>query len=183
MFALNRILVPTNLGEPSRAALSYGVSFAKKFGAQLYVVHVLSEQEYENAIETERVIEELLPEATPAGAPTDGSPSSLAQNAARERLAELLSAEELQETRAELIIRANSSGHAGDEIIECIREFDVELVVIGTHRHGFVEEMLARSVTRKVVRNAPCPVLIVRYPEREFVRPDDPPHKDVDAAN
>ena len=180
MFTLNRILVPTNLGEPSKVALRYGVEFAQKFDAQLYVVHVLSEEEYDNAIETERVIEELLPEATPEGAPTDGSPQSLAQNVAQERLAELLSAEELQATHAELIIRANKSGHAGDELIECIRELNVELVVIGTHRHGFVEEMLARSVTRRVVRNAPCPVLIVRYPEREFVTADDPAHAQAD---
>jgi nucleotide-binding universal stress UspA family protein len=171
LLALNRILVPTNLGEPSRAALRYGVALAQKFAAKLYVVHVLSTQDYESAIETERVIEELLPEATPAGH-DDGSPQTLARNAAREELAQLLSAEDARATQAEFIIRAAESGSAGDAIIDCLNEFDVELVVIGRHQHGFVEHLLARSVTRKVVRNAPCPVLIVHHPQHDFVLED-----------
>lgn len=174
MFALNRILVPTNLGEPSKAAIRYGVEFARQFDAKLYVVHVLSKEDFESAIETERVIEELLPEAAPEGAELDdGSPEALARNAAREELAELLSPEDEQAARAEFIIRA-ASGSPGDAIIDCINEFDVELVVIGRHRQGFVEHLLARSVTRKVVRYSPCPVLIVHYPQHEFVVEDDP---------
>jgi nucleotide-binding universal stress UspA family protein len=38
---------------------------------------------------------------------------------------------------------------------------------------GFVEHLLAGSVTEKVIRQAPCPVLIVQHPEHEFVVPDE----------
>jgi nucleotide-binding universal stress UspA family protein len=41
--------------------------------------------------------------------------------------------------------------------------------VIGKHQLGFVEHMLAGSVAEKVVRHAPCPVLVVQHPEHDFV--------------
>jgi nucleotide-binding universal stress UspA family protein len=43
---------------------------------------------------------------------------------------------------------------------------------MGKHRLGFVEHLLAGSVTEKVIRHAPCPVLIVHYPEHDFVLRD-----------
>ena len=87
MFALTRILVPTNLGEPSKAAIKYGVGFARQFGAKLFLAHVLPAREFDTAIEAERVIETLLPEALPQERPDPGpSPNDLFRNAAREDL-------------------------------------------------------------------------------------------------
>ena len=54
---------------------------------------------------------------------------------------------------------------AAEAILTCARELDVELIVMGKHHLGFVEHMLAGSVAEKVVRHAPCPVLIVQHPE------------------
>ncbi|MGD2167003.1 MAG: universal stress protein [Gammaproteobacteria bacterium] len=174
MFALNRILVPTNLGEPSKAAIRYGVAFARQFDAELYIVHVLSKEDFESAIETERVIEELLPETAPPEPAKDADTrQSLARNAAREELAELLDANDAQAAQVEYIIRPAESGKPGDSIIACAGELDVELVIMGKHRMGFVEHLFAGSVTENVIRHAPCPVLIVQHPEHDFVVPDE----------
>ena len=40
---------------------------------------------------------------------------------------------------------------------------------MGTHGRGLVKKMLMGSVAEEVVRGAPCPVLIVRPDEHEFV--------------
>ena len=170
MIALERILVPTNLGEPSRAAVRYGVAFARQFGARLFIVHVLPAEEFEAAIETERVIETLLPEArgTP-DATGDPSPEDVARNAAREDLRGLLSAEEERDTRAEYLLRPATAHGPGQEIVSCAEELGVQLLVMGKHRQGFVEHLLSGSVAEKVVRQAHCPVLIVHYPEQDFV--------------
>ena len=99
MFALNRVLVPTNLGEPSRTAIHYGVAFARQFGAKLFLLHVLDAKELDAALETERVLEVLSPDRrTP-----DGEPSALevARNAARHDLGQLLPKEDERDTRAE----------------------------------------------------------------------------------
>jgi universal stress protein A len=174
VFTLTRILVPTNLGEPSRAALRYGVAFARQFGAQLFVLHVLDAKRFDAVLETERVLEVLSAEP---GERTNGEPSPLeiARNAARHDLGRLLTPEEERGTRAEYLLRPSGLAGAGEAIVACARELDVELVVIGKHRLGFVEHMLAGSVTEKVVRHAPCPVLVVQHPEHEFIV-DEPGH-------
>lgn len=170
MFALKRVLVPTNLGQPSRAAINYGVAFARQFGAKLYLVHVLPAKRFEAAIEAERVVETLLPETPDAADPAvEPQPEEVAQNAAREDLAGLLDADEERALGAEYLLRSAGVHGAGEEIVACARELGVELIVMGKHRMGFVEHLLAGSVTERVVRDAPCPVLIVHYPEREFV--------------
>jgi len=43
---------------------------------------------------------------------------------------------------------------------------------MGTHGRNGVTHLLMGSVAERVVRIAPCPVLTVRHPEREFVVPD-----------
>jgi nucleotide-binding universal stress UspA family protein len=167
VFALSRILVPTNLGEPSKAAIKYGVGFARQFNAQLFLVHVLSAKKFDFAIEAERAIETLMPEAVLNAAPD--SPADVARNAAREDLGRLLDQADQRATRVQYVLRAAARGGPGDEIVACATELAVELIVMGKHRLGLVEHLLAGSVTEKVVRHAPCPVLIVQHPEREFV--------------
>ena len=100
MFALKRILVPTNLGEPSKTAIKYGVAFARQFNAQLFLVHVLGVKELDAMLETERVLETLDPDAptTPAAEP---NADQIAHNAAREDLSNLLSRDEERDTRAD----------------------------------------------------------------------------------
>ena len=43
---------------------------------------------------------------------------------------------------------------------------------MGTHGRGAISHVLMGSVTERVVRTAPCPVLTVRHPEHEFIHPD-----------
>ena len=168
VLALTRILVPTNLGEPSRAAIRYGVEFARQFGAKLFLLHVLDAKELDAALETERVLEVLSDDSADHVA---GEPSSIevARNAARHELAQLLAPEEERDTRAEYLLRASGIAGPADAIVACARELRVELVVMGKHTLGFVEHMLAGSVAEKVVRHAQCPVLIVQHAERDPV--------------
>jgi nucleotide-binding universal stress UspA family protein len=175
MFALTKILVPTNHGDPSRAAIRYGVAFARQFGAQLYLVHALPDGELESVIEIERVIETLLPEAIPEPVPASGpDPDQVAKNAARGDLSGLLDPQEELDARAEYLLRGTGSQGPGDAIVACANELGVELIGMGKHRQGFVEHLLAGSVTENVIRSAPCPVLIVQHPEQEFVVSDEP---------
>ena len=57
-------------------------------------------------------------------------------------------------------------------IVEYAKGSDINLIVIGTHGRGGMAHLLLGSVAERVVRSAPCPVLTVRHPEREFVLPD-----------
>ena len=57
------------------------------------------------------------------------------------------------------------------EIIQYAKENNVDLIVMGTHGHSGLVHVLLGSVTERVVRKAPCPVLTIRHPEHEFIHP------------
>ncbi len=54
-------------------------------------------------------------------------------------------------------------------IIEYAQAQQIDMIVSATHGRGGLSHMLMGSVSEKVVRHAPCPVLTVHHPEHEFV--------------
>ena len=61
------------------------------------------------------------------------------------------------------------TGSAATEIIEVAAALPADLIVISTHGHTGLKHVWLGSVTEQVVRRAPCPVLVVREHEHEFV--------------
>ena len=53
-------------------------------------------------------------------------------------------------------------GDAGHEILETAKEEAVDLIVIATHGRSGLTHAILGSTAQKVVRRAPCPVLVVR---------------------
>jgi nucleotide-binding universal stress UspA family protein len=160
MIAFTRILVPTNLGEPSREAVKYGVSLARRFGASLFLLHVLRDEDYDAVVEAERVLEELVPEGTPHHPTQD----EVVRTVARADLQQLLTPQEELETRTEYLLRPAGPDGPHVAIAECARDTAIDLIVIGKHGLGRLEQMMGGSVTEKVVRHASCPVMIVKHP-------------------
>ncbi len=141
MIAWRRILVPTDFSESSHLAVRHAVELATTFNASLILLHVGDRAASE--VETEFPL---------------GLDASL-QDAERERLLKVLSPKEQTTLRPELVVCAGSPAH---EIVRCAGEREVDLIVMGTHGRGAVGHMLMGSVAERVVRTAPCPVLVVR---------------------
>jgi nucleotide-binding universal stress UspA family protein len=57
------------------------------------------------------------------------------------------------------------SGSPADEIVKAAKEWAADLIVIGSHGRGGIQRALLGSVAERVMRNAVCPVLIVRARE------------------
>jgi len=55
-----------------------------------------------------------------------------------------------------------AEGHPAEAIINVARVRSCDLIVIGSRGQGKFQELFLGSVSDKVVRRAPCPVLIVR---------------------
>jgi nucleotide-binding universal stress UspA family protein len=160
VISLKQVLVATDFGEASNAALSYGRELARAFGAKLHVVHVV--EDISGRMRG-------LPNA-PEAYVDFGRWQRDAVNAADANLRELLSDEDrrvLGATTAALLARTPSPA-----ILDYAREHGVDLIVAGTHGRGVVGHLVMGSVAERLVRHAPCPVLVVRHPEREFVLPD-----------
>jgi len=55
-----------------------------------------------------------------------------------------------------------SGYHVGDTIADLARDWKADLLVVGTHGRRGVSRMLLGSVAERIVRMAPCPLLLVR---------------------
>ena len=148
MIVLKNILVAIDFDETSDVALAYARSLATNFGARLHLLHVM-----ENLF--------LRPMAN--------NPRDIEDGIGR-RLADRLTDEERQSLRAVPVLR--KSDEPAEEVVKYAGEEAIDLIVIGTHGRSGVKHLLMGSVAEKVVRTAPCPVLIVRHGEREFVVAD-----------
>ena len=60
------------------------------------------------------------------------------------------------------------TGSTKREIVEAAKALDVDLIVIATHGYTGWKHFAIGSTAERVVRAAPCPVLVVREKEHEF---------------
>ena len=90
----------------------------------------------------------------------------------RERLAALISDDDRRALQVKTVLVTFEA--IGPAIVEYARNEKIDLIVMGTHGRRGLSRLVMGSVADKVVRTAPCPVLTVRHPEREFVLPDVP---------
>jgi nucleotide-binding universal stress UspA family protein len=153
MILMNNVLVATDFGEASDAALDYGRALARTFGARLHLLHV-TENVYIKTVGGEAFIA-VFPEL-----------QQEVDDAARKELQDRVDAD--TPTTAVLI----PSDAPAASIVEYAKTHRIDLIVMGTHGRGAVAHLLMGSIAERVVRTAPCPVLTVRQPEREFVMPD-----------
>jgi nucleotide-binding universal stress UspA family protein len=63
-------------------------------------------------------------------------------------------------------------GTAFQHIIDMAGDKQVDLIVMGTNGYTGLQRFLIGSVTEKVVRLAPCPVLVTRAPDAPGAGPD-----------
>ena len=156
MIALKSILVATDFGEPSDAALAYGRELARAFGAKLHVLHVADD-----------VYVRLGGDAYVAVLP---ELQKDVEDAARKRLDDLLVDNDSSPLEIEKAVVTSSATAAC--IVDYARENKINLIIVGTHGRGAMAHLLVGSVAERVVRTAPCPVLTVRQHEHDFVVPD-----------
>ena len=145
------ILVPIDFSEPSKKALRYAICLAKQNGSKMTLVHVIEPAPvYPDAAYTLTVGADLLP------------------TEAKKAFRKLNDEEQIdQRLVVATIIR---SGTAHQEITDAARELEADLIIIATNGYTGLAHVLLGSTTERVVRHAPCPVLVVREKEREFLR-------------
>lgn len=140
------LLVPIDFSPYADAALEYAITLGSKLQARLTLLHV---------------IQSMALGGTDMGV---ALPYTYLQD---------LEAE-LRESLAGYVKRVTDAGlHAESslvhgvpfqEILDTARTQQVDLIVMGTHGRTGLRHVLMGSVAEKVVRLAPCPVLVTRQP-------------------
>ncbi len=153
MDKITKILAPTDLSELSQAGVRYALNLAKAVGAEVTVYHVVNYEEliqYGEKMAMDRA-------SRPADSILERDQIVLSRFI-REHFADLIPSVKVHE-KVEL-------GNPDVNIVEEAEKERAGLIVISTHGRTGLSHMLLGSVTEKVVRHAPCPVLSIR-PERE----------------
>jgi universal stress protein A len=147
---LKKILVPVDFSDASDKALAYAVAFARQFHAKILLLHVVhvSYMAGEYGPIDVPVLEDQLIEA--------------AKQKIQELAKDKVPAELLEGT-------AVCAGPAVHEIAELAKERNTDLIILSTHGYTGLKRVMLGSVTENVVRHAPCPVLVVREREHEFI--------------
>jgi universal stress protein A len=141
MYKVERILCPTDFSEGSLQALSAAGDIATKLGAELSVVYVLP-------------VQAALPSD-----PTTVFEVHERQDLLRKRLDEMIRELNEKGIQGKAFLE---HGDAAGGIVRVAEEQKMDLIVIATFGKTGWRRLAFGSVTEKVVRQAPCAVLVVR---------------------
>ncbi len=144
---LRLILVPIDFSPASLATLRFAKLLASRFGANLHLVHVIAPAPIYSL--ARGVL--LLPFPDKAMVQSD-----------KKRLQDLVSQFSLPPRSTQCIVRV---GEASAQINEAAKKCRADLIAIATRGLTGLKHAFLGSTTQRVVRGAPCPVLVVRENE------------------
>ena len=150
VFSLKQILVPLDFSECSKKALRYAVALAREHDATITALYV-------------------IPPIYGVGEYGGVDYSALEEQAraySEKELSALIRTEVEGKISADMLVR---SGPPAARITEAARDIPADIIVIATHGRTGLKQALMGSVAEQVVRTAPCPVLVVREHEHEFL--------------
>ena len=165
---IKKILYATDLSETSVHAFSYAVSLANMYGAGITILHVLAEFPGEefitNMISTDTWKEIQKRHYSEARDILIGKKRD--QGAIKEVLqafSEDVNAKAADQAFVtdEILIK---NGVPSEIILQTAKEQNFDLIVMGTHGHGVIADVLIGSTAKWVVRQSPIPVLVIRLP-------------------
>jgi nucleotide-binding universal stress UspA family protein len=132
------ILVPVDLCEPSKCSLKIAAGLAKQSGAKLTLLHIVH-----------------VPTSYPLDVLQDVDD---VMNSARDSLEKMCGA--ISPALIQQKIVRFGMKEIFQEIVETAQDIPADLIVIASHGHNRLVRALMGSIADKVIRHAPCTVLV-----------------------
>jgi len=145
---IKSILVPLDFSETSFKSLQYAAPFARQFGAKITLLNIVEPSVYTVDFS---YIAPLGPEHF------TGIEDQL--KAIRARMIP-------DDVQVDTIVR---QCFVFDGILDVAREIEADLIITSTHGRTGLKHLFLGSTAENTVRRAPCPVLVVRELEHDFV--------------
>ncbi len=166
---IKKILYATDLSETAVYAFFYAVSLSNMYGAGITILHVLAEfpgeQFIVNMISTDTWKEIKKRHYSEAWDQLIGMKRD--HMAMREVLQAF--SEKVQTDAEDHTFDADNilikKGVPAEAIVETAKEQNCDLIVMGTHGHGAITDVLIGSTAKWVVRQSLVPVLVIRLPK------------------
>nr|WP_294948386.1 universal stress protein [uncultured Mucilaginibacter sp.] len=151
---INKILIGIDDSKFADYAASYGFGLAKTFNAHVGLVHIV-----------EPMVSPATPNDTLSGLPfQDTGVNDVELLSIQEDLGDNLVNRTIKKYAGDLkVTHFNEYGSTADGILYCSKEFNADLIVIGTHSRTGIDRLLMGSVAESVVRTSTVPVLVVPF--------------------
>lgn len=143
---IRRILVPTELTSAGSGVIGYAVAFARRFGAELILLHVHEAKgsaDYSLNVIDDTIVDEC-------------------RERAEDALREVCAGVNETYPHCDMCFRA---GTPSEEIVLAAKDLDADLIVVSTHHHHWFTPLIGKSDAEKILRRTPCPVLVVQQDE------------------
>ncbi len=148
MADIERILVISTPTKNFQKVIHYGISLAKKYGADLYILHSLHDPfgmwDWDLLIPYERSMQEDYQKL---------------QQKAKEDIDNIITAEKAQGL---LVREFISKKDISDEILRIVEEKKIDLVVMLSHERRRLEHHLFDLDVEQVILKMPCSILLVK---------------------
>ncbi|RCW93252.1 universal stress protein [Winogradskyella arenosi] len=147
---MKRILVPTDFSDRAENALKVAAMIAKKQHCEIYLLHMMEIPiRQTDPGQTETIIPQTL----------------FFMDLARKRFETLMSQDYLKGLTVHETVREDITFH---EIKDSCHEFNIDLIVMGSHGATGLQDMFVGSNAEKVVRSSDVPVLVIKNEHESF---------------
>ena len=143
-----KILCATDFSDFSNHTVSYGVALAREFGSRLVICHVIDLSSV--AIYGEFQLDPI------------GQQNRIIDDATEQL--EKLTGDQPVDWEPMITV-----GKPADEILRAVEEEEIDLVISATRGRSGLKRLILGSVTERLMLTLPCPLLVLRSPEHQFV--------------
>lgn len=149
---MKNILLPTDFSQNAENALSFAVEIARLVKGNLILFHSYSVQLIDPNMPAEIYLSAYQEEEKAAKESLEGLKKRIINSNKDEAGNELFSTEAVV-----------SQGLVVDETLSMIKDFKIDLVIMGTHGASGITELILGSNTASVIENSPVPVLAIPH--------------------
>ncbi len=143
---VNRILVVSRMTTYCRKAIHYGISLSKRYGASLYIIHVVH-----NPFGLEGWNLPPLPAFV-----TD---YSILLKKSKDDIDAAINAERAEGMGIKELIR---EGEPTEVILSVVKEENIDLIIMLSHEEGRMEHFLFGRSNEEIIRKMPCSIFLVK---------------------
>ncbi|UCF92637.1 MAG: universal stress protein [Desulfobacterales bacterium] len=166
-----KILFTTDLSKSARYAFDYAVSLAHRYGARITILHVMEEVSPAASVHLRDFLGQEKWQQLEDSHKEEARQILIGKKREamliREALGEFCDQAQKDLTEAEFTMDeiVVTRGNVVDEILNEAKERGCDLIVMGYHVRGRLEETFLGSTTRRVLRRSALPVMLVRLTE------------------
>ena len=165
---IKKILFPTSLSRQTRSAFEYAVSIANQYGATITLLHVMEEVSHSADVRLKNLLgEERWQELQDSreqearqiliGKKKEGAMIRQCLDEFCEKIRSDLG--DVGFTTEDIIV---ARGNVVNEILTEVANKNYDLIIMGYHVRGKLEEAVLGSTTRKLLRRSRTPVMLVQ---------------------